>query len=53
MATEHRTALAISEEISDDGLILPLYGEMTDEDQVHVASVLASAIKTEDRQLCP
>jgi perosamine synthetase len=50
---EHRNALAISEEISDDGLILPLYGDMADEDQMHVASVLARAITTEDSQLCP
>src|SRR6185503_6376221 len=50
---EHRHALAISEEISDDGLILPLFGEMTDDDQVRVAAELARAITTEDRQLCP
>jgi dTDP-4-amino-4,6-dideoxygalactose transaminase len=50
---EHRNALVNSEEISDDGLILPLYGEMTDEDQVRVASGLARAIEMEDRQLCP
>ena len=50
---EHRNALAISEEISDDGLILPLFGEMTDDDQVRVAAALARAIQTEDRQLCP
>jgi dTDP-4-amino-4,6-dideoxygalactose transaminase len=51
--SEHRNALAISEEVSDDGLILPLYGDMTDEDQVYVAAVLARAIRTEDQQLCP
>jgi perosamine synthetase len=50
---EHRGALAISEEISDDGLILPLYGDMTEDDQARVASVLARAIKTEETQLCP
>ena len=50
---EHRNALAISEEISDDGLMLPLFGDMTDDDQSRVASVLARAIGTEDRQLCP
>ena len=33
---EHRGALAISEEISDDGLMLPLFGEMTDDDQARV-----------------
>ena len=50
---EHRNALVHSEEISDDGLILPLYGDMTDDDQVRVATVLARAIEMEDRQLCP
>jgi len=50
---EHRGALAISEEISDDGLMLPLFGDMTDDDQARVASVLARAIRTEDTQLCP
>jgi perosamine synthetase len=50
---EHRDALAISEEISDDGLMLPLFGDMTDDDQLRVASRLARAIITEDRQLCP
>ena len=47
------TRSPISEEISDDGLILPLFGDMTDDDQVRVASPLARAIRTEDRQLCP
>jgi perosamine synthetase len=50
---EHRNALVTSEEISDDGLILPLYGDMTDQDQVRVATGLARAIQMEDRQLCP
>jgi len=50
---EHRNALINSEEISDDGLILPLYGELTEEDQVRVATVLARAIQMEDRRLCP
>jgi perosamine synthetase len=50
---EHRNALVNSEEISDDGLILPLYGDMTDQDQVRVATVLARAIQLEDQQLCP
>lgn len=50
---EHRNALITSEEISDDGLILPLFDQMTDQDQVRVATVLARAIQTEDRQLCP
>jgi perosamine synthetase len=50
---EHRNALAISEEISDDGLMLPLYGDMTEDDQSRVASGLACAIRMEDRQLCP
>jgi perosamine synthetase len=49
----HRNALVNSEEISDDGLILPLYGDMTDDDQVRVATALARAIQMEDRQLCP
>ena len=35
---EHRNALTTSEEISDDGLILPLFDQMTDEDQVRVAT---------------
>jgi dTDP-4-amino-4,6-dideoxygalactose transaminase len=46
-------ALAQSEEISADGLILPLYDEMTDEDQARVVTSLALAIKEEDRRLCP
>jgi perosamine synthetase len=50
---EHRNALAISDEISDDGLMLPLYGDMTEDDQSRVASGLACAIRMEDRQLCP
>ena len=50
---EHDHALAISEEISDDGLMLPLFGDMTDDDQSRVASALACAITAEDRQLCP
>jgi perosamine synthetase len=50
---EHRNALAIGEEISDDGLMLPLYGDMTEDDQSRVASGLACAIRMEDRQLCP
>ena len=49
---EHRNALAISEEISDDGLILPLFGDMTDDDQVRVASVLARAITDRGHASC-
>jgi perosamine synthetase len=51
--SEHRNALATSEEISDDGLMLPPFGDMTDDDQLRVASVLGRAIRMEDRQLCP
>jgi dTDP-4-amino-4,6-dideoxygalactose transaminase len=50
---EHRDALAISDEISDDGLMLPLFGDMTEDDQARVASALACAIRMEDQQLCP
>jgi perosamine synthetase len=37
-------ALAVSEGISADGLVLPLYDQMTDADQVRVAESLARAI---------
>jgi dTDP-4-amino-4,6-dideoxygalactose transaminase len=50
---EHRAALAVSEEISDDGVMLPLFGDRTDEDQGRVVTALASAIEEEDRHLCP
>jgi len=50
---EHAAALAISEEISDDGIMLPLFGDMTDDDQSRVAMALAAAIAEEDKRLCP
>jgi perosamine synthetase len=37
--------LAVSEAISADGVILPLYGDMTDEDQKRVVESLARAIE--------
>jgi perosamine synthetase len=46
-------ALAVSEEISADGLMLPLYDAMTDADQDRVISSLCHAIVEEDRRLCP
>jgi len=46
-------SLAVSEEISADGLILPLYVDMTDEDQARVAEALGRALQEEDRALCP
>jgi dTDP-4-amino-4,6-dideoxygalactose transaminase len=46
-------ALVHSEEISADGLILPLYDELTDEDQARVVRSLARAIEEEDQRLCP
>jgi perosamine synthetase len=46
-------SLAVSEEISADGLILPLYVDMTDEDQARVAEALRRALEEEDRALCP
>ena len=46
-------ALAVSEEISADGIMLPLYDEMTDADQERVVASLAHAIAEEDRRLCP
>jgi perosamine synthetase len=46
-------SLAVSEEITADGLILPLYVDMTDEDQARVAEALARAFAEENRALCP
>jgi perosamine synthetase len=44
-AEDHAGALAVSEAISADGVILPLYGDMTDEDQTRVVESLARAIE--------
>jgi dTDP-4-amino-4,6-dideoxygalactose transaminase len=46
-------ALACSEEITADGLMLPLYADMADADQVRVAESLIRAVEEEDRRLCP
>jgi dTDP-4-amino-4,6-dideoxygalactose transaminase len=46
-------SLAVSEEITADGLILPLYVDMTDEDQARVAEALGRAFAEENRALCP
>jgi dTDP-4-amino-4,6-dideoxygalactose transaminase len=40
-------ALAVSERISGDGLILPLYIEMTDDDESRVVTSLERAIERE------
>jgi perosamine synthetase len=45
--------LVCSEEITADGLMLPLYADMTDADQVRVAQSLIRAVEEEDRRLCP
>jgi perosamine synthetase len=45
--------LAVSEEISADGLILPLYGDITPEDQCRVAASLGRALEEENKALCP
>ena len=39
--------------MTDEGLILPLFAEMTDEDQQIVAAALARAIADENRRLFP
>jgi perosamine synthetase len=46
-------ALSVSEEISSDGLMLPLYADLTETDQRRVVDSLAHAIQEEDRRLCP
>jgi len=46
-------ALGESEAMTDEGLILPLFAEMTDEDQQIVAAALARAIADENRRLFP
>ena len=46
-------ALAHSEAINADGLILPLYVDMTDEDQACVAAALGRAIHGADERRCP
>jgi dTDP-4-amino-4,6-dideoxygalactose transaminase len=45
--------LAVSEEISADGIVLPLYGDMTPEDQCRVAASLGRALEEENKALCP
>jgi dTDP-4-amino-4,6-dideoxygalactose transaminase len=52
-AGEPGSGLAVSEEISADGLILPLYIDMTDEDQARVAEALCHALAEENKALCP
>jgi dTDP-4-amino-4,6-dideoxygalactose transaminase len=47
------TALSESEAMTDEGLILPLFAEMTDEDQQIVAGALSRAIADENRRLFP
>jgi dTDP-4-amino-4,6-dideoxygalactose transaminase len=46
-------ALGVSEDISADGLILPLYDQMNAADQMRVVASLIRAIADEDRRLCP
>jgi perosamine synthetase len=46
-------ALQRSEQITDDGIILPLYAGMTDEDQQRVARSLAHGMSEEDKRLFP
>ena len=46
-------ALGESEAMTDEGLILPLFAEMTDEDQQIVAAALERAIADENRRLFP
>jgi dTDP-4-amino-4,6-dideoxygalactose transaminase len=45
--------LAVSEEISADGIVLPLYGDMTPEDQCRVAASLGRAMEEENRATRP
>src|SRR3954453_11823860 len=45
--------LSVSEAISSDGLMLPLYADLTETDQRRVVDSLAHAIQEEDRALCP
>jgi perosamine synthetase len=45
--------LSVSEAISSDGLMLPLYGDLTETDQRRVVDSLAHAIQEEDKALCP
>jgi dTDP-4-amino-4,6-dideoxygalactose transaminase len=46
-------ALQESEEITGDGLVLPLYDDMTEDDQRRVAASLAAALANEARRLYP
>jgi perosamine synthetase len=46
-------ALQESEEITGDGLVLPLFDDITDADQRRVAASLAAAIADEDRRFFP
>jgi dTDP-4-amino-4,6-dideoxygalactose transaminase len=45
--------LAVSEEISADGLMLPLYGDITPDDQCRVVASLGRAMEEENKALCP
>jgi dTDP-4-amino-4,6-dideoxygalactose transaminase len=45
--------LSVSEAISSDGLMLPLYADLTETDQRRVVDSLAHAIQEEDKALCP
>jgi perosamine synthetase len=51
--TDGCSALQRSEDITDDGVILPLFAGMTDDDQQRVARSLAHAITQEDRRQFP
>ena len=44
--------LAISEAISSDGLILPLFGDLTIDDQRRVVDSLVDALQEEDKAVC-
>lgn len=51
--SDEHSCLSQSEQISDDGLILPLFDGLTDTDQQRVAAGLARAIAEENRRLFP
>ena len=42
-----------SEQITNDGLVLPLFDDITESEQQRVASSLARAIAAEDRRYFP
>jgi dTDP-4-amino-4,6-dideoxygalactose transaminase len=52
-AASPAASLATSEDISGDGVILPLYIDMTDDDQRRVVASLCHALAEEDKALCP